>query len=216
MPEPLAAPSPIANPGPTANPGAILRRVRAQRGWTLAEVGRRSGLPVSTLSKVENGKVTLTYDKLARMSDALEIDIATLFAADHSLQEMRSPIGGRRCITRAGEGQKVETHQYSHLYPATELLNKHFTPIVAEVKARTMAEFGDFIRHPGEEYGYVIEGKIIFQTDLYSPTVLNAGDSIYFDSSMGHAYLAGSSDRCMVLSICSAHRMQPVAEPAGD
>ena len=36
-----------------ARPGAVLRTVRTRRDWTLAEVSRRTGFPVSTLSKIE-------------------------------------------------------------------------------------------------------------------------------------------------------------------
>lgn len=198
----------------TANPGATLRRIRTQRGWTLAEVARRSGLPVSTLSKVENARMALTYDKLTRISEALEIDIAALFVANATEPNSRSPTGGRRSITRAGEGQAVETEQYLHLYPASELLNKHFVPIIAQVKARTLEEFGELIRHPGEEYAYVVEGSILLHTDLYAPLLMNKGDSIYFDSSMGHAYLAGAPGPCVVLSICSPQSGAPAVEPA--
>lgn len=185
-------------------PGTTLRRIRSKRGWTLAEVARRSGLPVSTLSKVENGKMTLTYDKLTRISEALAIDIAALFSSEQPTAGA-SPVGGRRCITRAGDGYCVETGQYSHLYPAAELLNKHFVPIIAQVKARTVEEFGSLIQHPGEEFALTLEGVIVLHTDLYAPVTLNKGDSIYFDSSMGHAYLAGAPGLCLVLSICSSH-----------
>ncbi|WP_397586105.1 helix-turn-helix domain-containing protein, partial [Sphingorhabdus sp.] len=41
------------------DPGRVLRSLRAERGWTLAELSSRTGLPVSTLSKVENNKMAL-------------------------------------------------------------------------------------------------------------------------------------------------------------
>ncbi len=101
----------------------------------------------------------------------------------------------------------METRSYSQVYLATELLNKRLTPIYCELHARTLpdffAEFGDFIRHPGEEFTYVIEGEVAFHTDLYAPLTLNAGDSIYFDSEMGHAYLKGSDAPCRLITTCS-------------
>lgn len=197
------------------SPGVILRRIRSQRGWTLADVARRCGMPVSTLSKVENGKTSLTYDKLSRISEALEIDIAALFSRGTEPSGGNSPVGGRRSITRAGEGQQVETEQYSHLYPATEFLNKGFTPIIAEVKCRTIEEFGELIYHDGEEFAYILEGVVVLHTDLFAPTVLNKGDCIHFDSSMGHAYLAGTAGRCVVMSICSAIRGGGQASSSG-
>jgi transcriptional regulator with XRE-family HTH domain len=201
----------------TAKPGAMLKALRLQKGWKLADVSQRTGLPISTLSKVENDKMSLSYEKLARISRGLKVDIGLLFAQD----PMPSPLAlvtGRRSITRAGEGRAIETDSYGHLYPATELLNKRFIPIVAEVRARSLAEFGEMIRHSGEEYAYVLEGAVDLHTDLYAPVRLEAGDSIYFDSGMGHAYIAAAPGTCRVLSICSGEESQLIAamdkEPA--
>ena len=187
---------------PAARPGLALRALRQRKNWTLAEVGMRTGLPVSTLSKIENGKMSLSYDKLARLSAGLEIDIAQLFDASPSAPA--STISGRRIVTRAGTGLAIETENYSHLYPAADLLSKRFIPIVAQLHARSLAEFGELIRHPGEEYAYVLEGTVELHTDLYAPTRLETGDSVYFDSGMGHAYIAVGAGPCRVLSICSA------------
>ena len=172
----------------TAHPGARLKALRMQRGWTLAEVSKRTGLPVSTLSKIENERMSLSYDKLALLSAGLGVDISQLFAPPLGPCGARSPAGA--AYTLAGEGQIIETDNYGHIYPAADFLNKRFVPIIAELHARSLEEFGELIRHPGEEYAYVLEGTVVFHTELYAPLTLRKGDSIYFDSGMGHAYLA--------------------------
>jgi transcriptional regulator with XRE-family HTH domain len=185
--------------------GLSLREIRKQRSMTLAEASERSGLPVSTLSKIENNRMSISYDKLLRICHALEVDIAQLFAGDATVPLPPGPTpGGRRSVTRGGEGYSIATANYAHLYPAADLLNKRIVPIIAEVRARSLKEFGDLIRHSGEEYAYVLEGTVDLYTDLYAPTRLETGDSIYFDSGMGHAYIAVSPGVCRVLSICSA------------
>ena len=60
--------------------GRILKELRRHRNWTLREMSERSGIPVSTLSKVENDRLTLTYDKIVQLSENLEIPISELFA----------------------------------------------------------------------------------------------------------------------------------------
>ena len=189
-----------------AHPGSALKALRNQRGWTLAEVSRRTGLPVSTLSKIENERISLSYDKLALLSASLSIDISQLFAPP--LGGMPGAVIGRRSYTPGGQGQAIETGNYGHTYPAADFLNKRFVPIIAELRARSLEEFGELIRHPGEEYAYVLEGTVIFHTDLYAPLTLRKGDSIYFDSGMGHAYLAAEAGPCRVLSICSGPESQ--------
>ena len=66
-----------------------------------------------------------------------------------------------------------------------------------------VAEFGGLIRHPGEEFSYVLEGELDFHSELYAPVRLRAGDSIYFDSEMGHAYLKATVQRCTLLCSCA-------------
>ena len=81
-----------------ARPGAVLKEQRLARGWTLADVSARTGLPVSTLSKVENDKISLTYDKLVRLSQGLGIDISRLFGGADAPQRA---VTGRRSVTRS-------------------------------------------------------------------------------------------------------------------
>jgi transcriptional regulator with XRE-family HTH domain len=197
-----------------ARPGAALKALRMQKGWTLAEVSKRTELPVSTLSKIENDRMSLSYDKLARISAGLGVDISQLFTP----QVVGGPgtvVNGRRSVTPAGQGQAIETETYSHLYPAADFLNKRFVPVIAELHARTLEEFGEMIRHPGEEYAYVLEGTVEFHTELYAPLTLKKGDSMYFDSGMGHAYLKGEAGMCRVLAICSGPESQLIEAMKG-
>src|SRR4029077_14076521 len=101
----------MSNPLPPdkslARPGAALKALRRQHGWTLAEVSQRTGLPTSTLSKIENDKVSLSFDKLARLSTGLQIDIAALFCGTNG-EDAPAGVGGRRSIVRAGEGKAIE------------------------------------------------------------------------------------------------------------
>jgi transcriptional regulator with XRE-family HTH domain len=194
----------------TAKPGSVLKRLRLENGWTLSEVSRRTGLPISTLSKIENDKMSLSYDKLARISRGLDIDIGLLFASESAAPPL-SLVIGRRSIARAGEGSVIETEHYKHIYPATDLLNKCFVPIIAEIRARSVSEFSELIRHSGEEYAFVLEGTVELHTDMYAPVTLEVGDSIYFDSGMGHVYLAAGKGPCRVLAICSGEESQLIA-----
>lgn len=189
-------------------PGHVIRSLRKKLGMTLGDVSARTGLSVPTLSKLEQGKASLSYDKLLAISKGLDIDMAQLLepaAATHS-DPGRSP--GRRILHRKGEGLEVETRSYRQLYLGTELLNKRFTPLIVDVRARTLdaffEEFGGLIHHPGEEFCLVLEGEIEFHTEFYAPVRLATGDSIYFDSDMGHAYIAAVDTPCRILGVCAS------------
>jgi len=192
-------------PDRDANLGESLRRIRKERGMTLIEAGERSGMPMSTISKIENNKMSLSYDKLLRICAALDVDISELFSGNTAVEKPPAPpSSGRRSVNRRGTGYAINTPNYSHLYPAADLLNKRSVPIIAEIHARSLAEFGELIRHPGEEFAIVLEGTVDLFTDLYAPLRLETGDSIYFDSGMAHAYIAVGEDTCRVLSVCTS------------
>lgn len=198
-------------PDTDAKLGESLRKIRKERGMTLIEAGERSGMPMSTISKIENNKMSLSYDKLLRICNALEIDISQLFSGSPAVEKSAAPPpSGRRSINRRGTGYAINTPNYSHLYPAADLLNKRSVPIIAEIHARSLAEFGELIRHPGEEFALVLEGAVDLHTDLYAPARLETGDSIYFDSGMAHAYIAVGEGACRILSVCTSD--EPNAE----
>lgn len=186
------------------NPGIFLRELRIEKGWTLAEVSERTRIPVSTLSKIETGKMSLNYEKLLRLSQGLDIDITQLFAAATSVPAATHTATGRRSITPAGEGPSIKTATYNYTYPSADLLNKTLNPMIIDIKVRSIDDFGDLMRHSGEEYVLVLEGECDFHTDMYAPSRLKTGDSAYFDASMGHGYVAVGDGPCRILSVCSA------------
>lgn len=182
--------------------GRILRDLRSHRGWTLKEMSERSGIPVSTLSKVEHDRLTLTYDKLLQLSQKLNIRISDLFAESEAGEE---GVTARRSIGRQQDAVRVTTPNYDYYYLCTEVRRKRMIPIITVIRAKSLGEFGDLVRHSGEEYIHVLEGNIVVHTEFYDPVTLHAGEGIYIDSNMGHAYVAGEGcDEATVLGICSS------------
>jgi mannose-6-phosphate isomerase-like protein (cupin superfamily) len=90
-----------------------------------------------------------------------------------------------------------------HELAATDLANKKILPFKTRVKARRLDDFGDWIRHEGEEFFLVVSGKVEVHTEFYSPAILEAGDSIYFDSKMGHAVLSIGKEEAEVIWVCT-------------
>lgn len=76
-------------------------------------------------------------------------------------------------------------------------------PILANARARTLDEFGPLTRHAGEEFLIVLKGEIELHTDQYAPLRLKEGESVYIDSTMGHAYLSVGEGDAEMLCICS-------------
>lgn len=190
----------LANTTGRPSLGESVRAARQSQGLTLKEVSARSGLAVSTLSKVENGQMSLTYDKLLALSEGLRVNVARLFETPGVPQRS---VTARRGVSRAREGQRVQTDCYDYLYQFADIARKRMIPILAEMHARSLAEFGPLIRHTGEEYCYVLEGRVAVHTEFYAPDLLEPGDGIYLDSSMGHAYLNAGEGPARAVVVCS-------------
>ncbi len=162
-----------------------------------------AGIPLSTLSKVEHDRLTLTYDKLQLLSQRVNMTMSELFAEPDEKPE--PAVTARRSIGRMEDAVRVNTPNYDYRYLCPELRRKRMIPVLARVRAKSLEQFGELVHHSGEEYTYVLEGKVALHTEFYDPVVLEVGESVYIDSNMGHAYLAGEGcDEAVVLCVCSS------------
>jgi mannose-6-phosphate isomerase-like protein (cupin superfamily) len=116
-----------------------------------------------------------------------------------------APITARRSIGRLSDAVRVNTPNYEYFYMCPELRRKRMVPTVTRVRAKSIEEFGELVHHPGEEYIYVLQGPVEIHTEFYEPILLQTGESIYIDSTMGHAYVAPKGqDDALLLGICSS------------
>ena len=183
--------------------GSLLRALRARNNWTLKEMSQRCGIPLSTLSKVEHDRLSLTYDKLLLISQRLNLRMSELFAEEDTAQD--PPITARRSIGRVEDAVRVTTPNYDYFYLCPELRRKRMIPVLTRVRAKSIEEFGPLVRHSGEEYIHVLEGRAEVHTEFYDPIVLEAGQSVYIDSNMGHAYIAAEGcEEALLLGVCSS------------
>ncbi len=182
--------------------GSVMRALRDRYGLTLKEMSERTGVPFSTLSKVEHDRLTLTYDKLQMISERLNVRMSELFAEPETAAP--AVANSRRSLANVASALSVTTPNYDYFYLSPELRQKDMIPIYTRVKARSLEAFGPLVRHEGQEFLYILEGSIVLHTEFYDPVTLGVGESIYIDSKMGHAYLAGEDcEQAVVICVCS-------------
>jgi transcriptional regulator with XRE-family HTH domain len=187
-----------------------LRRLRGGARLTLKELSARSGIAASTLSKIENGQLSPTYEKIVLLADGLGVDVAELFGREHS----GTVATGRRAICRRGEGAVHKTPQYEYEMLCADVTRKQFLPLVTRLRAHSVDAFPELLRHQGEEFVYVLEGQVTLYSDFYEPFVLNLGDSCYFDSHMGHVLVSSGAADARILWVCSKNTPMPQSQPS--
>ena len=185
--------------------GGLIHLLRRRNGWTLREMSAKVGIPLSTLAKVEADKLSLTYDKLQQLTARLSMTMTEFLGqADAPSREPASPVvTARRSLTTDDNSIRITTPNYDYEYLCADLREKRMVPILTRIRAHNLAEFGEPVQHRGEEFIYVLEGSIEVHLQFYTTVTLKAGQGIYIDSTMGHAYVAKDCESALVLGVCS-------------
>lgn len=206
---------PAHHPGPAAPDSAArdraefgrrLQALRRRRGWTLADLSERSGLAISTISKAERGVMAPTYDRMAQLAAGLGVDMTELFTAAGA-----AFAPGSIAVARRGDHGRSETEHYVYEMLFPEIRNKAMTPMTGVLKAHDTVAFAAFVRHPGQEFLTVLEGRVTVHLEGRPPVVLGCGDSLYFDSAIGHLYASAGETDARILVVCTAPAGTPAA-----
>jgi len=180
------------------NLGQRVRELRKARSWTLEQAAQKAGLARSTLSKIENEQMSPTFDAVKKLATGLGISVPQLFTAPKSEQVL-----ARMATTVNGAGKAHVTPTYEHEMLGATLTSKAMLPYRARIRARSIDEFDGWVRHGGEEFLYVLSGKIRLYTEFYEPVDMNRGDSCYYDAAMGHDVISTSQEDAMILWVTS-------------
>ena len=194
--------------------GKRLRAARKHYGWTLAHLAQLSGVSITTISRAERGQLALSYEKFSALGRALRMDFGSMFAeAGATATPFAGPV-----VTRAGKGVVYRGVAFSYEFLGTSAVGKQMSPILGTVHARGIEGPEDFARHPGEEFVYVLSGSIDVHFEDGRLVQLRRGDSLYFDSRIGHAYVSVSRQLAKVIGVITSEsnmmRQARESEPA--
>lgn len=178
--------------------GQKIRDLRLERGLTLQDMSKATSVARSTLSKIENGIMSPTFDILQKLAMGFSLDIGTLFSPTPVQHSM-----GRRSLTKNGSGPTLSGEHYHHQALASDISKKRVLPFRTRIKARSISDFKALISHDGEVFLFVLNGSIEFYSDLYAPLQMDVGDSIYFDSKMAHAIISISDEDADIIWVCN-------------
>lgn len=161
--------------------GQRIRHRRQQLKRTLDEVARATGLSCSLLSKVENFRTIPSLPVLARISAALEADMAEFVAG-----VAEPPADTAYTLVRAGERTAVEREE-SHGFQYDAILSKGLDSCFWQSVVLTLHPGAE--RQPaitdGEEFLLLLSGQCELVLGAERVT-LEEGDAMYFDGRIPH------------------------------
>lgn len=169
-----------------------IRRWRDERGWSQAELAARAGFARSTLSKIENGILSPTFEILLKLARGFGVELSDLVRAE-------APNASNRLqVVRGAPGPAVD-YANTRLFALGGLKARRFQSAVVEFTTADLAAFGPWNSHATEDMLYVLSGRLAFHSAGYETLLLEPGDSIHFDGAMPHACLTAGQELCRCL-----------------
>jgi DNA-binding transcriptional MerR regulator/mannose-6-phosphate isomerase-like protein (cupin superfamily) len=152
--------------------GSHLRRLRAKRRLSLAQVAQSVGISVGFLSALERSQMSASVGTLRKLARFYRTNILDFFDAKGVSSRQVRP--QQRKVLEAGSGVRMELLAWGNT-----VMEPHLFRVAPE------AGSGDSYTHEGEEFLYVLRGQlaITLESEEYR---LKAGDSFYFESATAH------------------------------
>lgn len=178
--------------------GDRLRTFRKQRGWSLEHAAEMVGVPASTLSRIENRKMSPTLDLIQKIVRTMGLHPYDVLGRDP-----HGSSSGAISVARRGKSDYTELPNilYAPLHP--DLAQTTIRPILITLFARSVEEYGGTTAHAGEEFLYVLQGSVEIHFDGRPMEKLDEGDSIFFDSHVPHAYVSVGRTQAKFLIVAS-------------
>lgn len=180
------------------NFGARLRAFRQERGWSLTRTAEAVGVTASSLSRIENGKMSPTLDLIQKIVRAMKLHPYDVLGKGAS-----TPTADIVSVTRKGQEELTELPNifYAPLHPDME--PGGIRPILVTLFARSVKQYGGLTGHVGEEFLYVLAGTIELHLEGRGSVRLDAGDSCMFSSHIPHAYVTVGGAQAKILIVAS-------------
>lgn len=179
--------------------GEKIKQLRLRRKMGLVELSRHTGLSPALLSKLEHGKLYPTLPTLSRIAMVFSMGLDFFFVdvrRKHTFALVRKK--DRLRFPEAPDADQVSFDFESLDYLASD---RKFNAYLADFRVVPPGKL-HVHEHSGVEFIYVLKGKLALKIGA-EQEILDAGDSLYFDSQFPHGYSRVGAKPCSALVITS-------------
>jgi transcriptional regulator with XRE-family HTH domain len=183
-------------------PGALMKRLREERGMTLAELARLTRKTKGYLSKLERAVKLPPFTTLHTIAQALGVELDVFLAGQAPASANASP-NANLDIHRHRDGVRpfLKGDGYAYLPLVTQYRGKYMSPFLMKLPPGKSRAF----THDSEEFTLLLEGRVDL---LYEKRThhLDTGDSFYLDSRIEHAFFNPGRRDALLLSVSFNYR----------
>lgn len=166
--------------------GPQLSRLRRERHLTLVEVARKTGLSVSFLSALERGQANASIATLQKLAHSYGTNVLSFFGGRETTRRLVRPRDRKALQPQPGVEMELLAFGNSTMEP-------HLFRIAPG------ATSGGAYHHEGEEFIFVLQGKLEIWLDEVERYVLESGDCLYFESTQSHRWRSLSDKQTALL-----------------
>ena len=159
----------------TASPGVRFRRLRQRRNLSLAQVASATGVSVGFLSALERGQMSASIGTLRRIARYYRTNILSFF--EPAAEDSRVVRPSERKVLETTKGVRMELLAWG---------NTAMEPHIFRIKPGGGS--GESYTHVGEEFLHILRGTFEIWLNTDEHYQLEAGDSLYFQSSTPHRW----------------------------
>jgi quercetin dioxygenase-like cupin family protein len=161
--------------------GVRLSALREIEEFSPAEMAEKMKMKESDYISYEKGEMDFSFSFLYNAANILGVDVLDIISGE-------SPKLSVCSLVKAGEGYDItrrKAYDYKHL--AYTFRGKKAEPFLVTVEPKD--ETPALHSHDGQEFDYMLSGTMQFflGEEVY---LLEAGDAVYYDSSVAHAMKA--------------------------
>ncbi|MEE8453622.1 MAG: XRE family transcriptional regulator, partial [Limibaculum sp.] len=156
-------------------------------------LARRSGVSISTISKIENGKISGGFETIYKLARGLGVLVTEIIDGE---AEAREPM-----VVHRGDRTDVHPTGLYDYYPQAFRHAGALNPYLMVIHTRTVPDRLDWSIHDGEEVIMVLEGAIELHQEGAPPQRLDAGDSACFDSGRRHCFVSTGEGPARIVSV---------------
>ncbi|MDR1939792.1 MAG: AMP-binding protein [Clostridiales bacterium] len=174
----------------------MIKELRNITGKTQEEMAALTGVSLGEYASAEEGKTDFSFTFLNKCAEAFSIDISVLISGE-------APRLNTYQLVRSGGGEMLPPKKEFDYYNLNFLKKgKNSQPYLVTAKYSKETENApiSLTQHGGEEFDYVLSGRLKIQIDSYTE-ILNPGDSIYYDSAKNHGMIAVDGEDCRFIAV---------------
>lgn len=179
-----------------------VKRAREERGLSLLDVSRRTGIEVPLLSEIEEGQSAPPLGTVIKLAKALNMRMGYFISGDELRPFTIVRRGDRKVVSRY-DSKRDKHYGYGYESLAAYKKDRHMEPFLVTLQPSTTEE--ERSTHDGQEFIFVLSGRMEVRLgeEIH---VLDPGDAIYYDSTVPHLVKCHGQETTRILAVLYAEK----------